>query len=128
LTSFSGSFAFLITVEDAAGNTAACDPVITEVAGALPEATALGASYPNPARVGSGASVTVPFTLAEATEVRVVVYDVLGREVAVLADGAMEAGRYEVGWSEARSLPSGTYVVRLTAGALTQTRRMMLLR
>jgi fibronectin type 3 domain-containing protein len=73
-------------------------------------------------------SVTVPFTLAEATEVRVVVYDVLGREVAVLADGAMEAGRYEVGWSEARSLPSGTYVVRLTAGALTQTRRMMLLR
>jgi hypothetical protein len=128
LTSFSGSFAFLVTVEDAAGNTAACDPVVTEVAGALPEATALLPSYPNPARVGSGMAVTVPFSLAEATDVRVVVYDVLGREVAVLADGAMEAGSYEVSWSEAAGLPSGTYVVRLEAGAFARTQRLTLVR
>jgi hypothetical protein len=119
---------FFVTVADAAGNEAVCDPVLTDLAGALPEATALEAAYPNPARVSSGAPVSVPFRLAEASEVRVVVYDVLGREVAVLADGVMEPGRYEVSWPEAASLPAGSYVVRMTAGAHVQTQRLTLLR
>lgn len=125
VTSFSGSFAFLVRVEDAAGNAAVCDPVVTEVGGALPEMTALGAAYPNPAR---GASVRVPFSLAEASAVRVVVYDVLGREVAVLAEGPMEAGRYEVAWPEASRLSPGTYVVRLKAGPSSSTQRITLVR
>jgi hypothetical protein len=117
---------FFVTVADAAGNTAVCDPVLTDLAGALPEATALLPSYPNPA--SGSAAVSVPFTLAEAAEVRVAVYDVLGREVAVLADEVMEPGRYEVSWPEARSLPSGSYVVRLAAGAHVQTQRLTLVR
>jgi hypothetical protein len=119
---------FFVTVADAAGNEALCDPVLTDLAGALPEMTALLPSYPNPARVGSGAAVSVPFRLAEASKVRVVVYDVLGREVAVLADGVMEPGSYEVSWPEASSLPSGSYVVRMTAGAHVQTQRLTLVR
>jgi hypothetical protein len=119
---------FFVTVADAAGNTAVCDPVLTDLAGALPEATALLPSYPNPARVGSGAPVSVPFRLAEASEVRVAVYDVLGREVAVLADGVMDAGTYEASWPEARSLPAGSYVVRLAAGEHVQTQRLTLVR
>ncbi len=126
VTTFSGAFAFLVTVTDAAGNAAVCDPVITDLVGAIPEVTSLGTSYPNP--VSAGATVTVPFTLAEASSVRVVVYDVLGREVAVLADEEKAAGSYEVAWPEAASLPAGTYVVRLTAGAFTQTQRLTLVR
>jgi hypothetical protein len=57
-----------------------------------------------------------------------VVYDVLGREVAVLADEAMEAGSYEVAWPEAGSLPAGTYLVRMTAGSVVQTERLTLVR
>jgi hypothetical protein len=124
----SGSFTFLVTVADAAGNTAVCDPVVTDLAGALPEATALSGAYPNPARLSGASVVTVPFRLAEATQVRVVVYDVLGREVAVLADEAMEAGSYEVAWPEAGSLPAGTYLVRMTAGSVVQTERLTLVR
>ena len=119
---------FFVTVADAAGNTAVCDPVVTDLAGALPETTALSPAYPNPARVSSGAPVSVPFRLAEASKVRVVVYDVLGREVAVLADGVMEPGSYEVSWPEASSLPSGSYVVRMTAGVHVQTQRLTLVR
>ncbi|MEO1077723.1 MAG: sialidase family protein, partial [Bacteroidota bacterium] len=52
------------------------------------EAFALGAPYPNPTRE----AVTVPLTLAEPGAVRVVVVDVLGRQVAVLAEGARAAG------------------------------------
>ena len=125
-TVLAGRFTFLVTVADAAGNTAACDPVVTDLAGALPQATALGASYPNPVR--AGAVLTVPFSLAEASDVRVVVYDVLGREVAVLAEASYEAGSYEVSWPEASSLPAGTYLVRLEAGAFTQTQRLTLVR
>ena len=127
VTSTAGRMTFFVTVSDAAGNAAVCDPVVTDLAGALPQATALGASYPNP--VGVGSAVTVPFTLAEAADVRVVVYDVLGREVAVLADGAMSAGSYAVSWPEAASLPAGSYVVRLTTEAgFTQTQRLTLVR
>jgi hypothetical protein len=102
--------------------------VVTDLAGALPEATALSGAYPNPARLSGASVVTVPFRLAEATQVRVVVYDVLGREVAVLADEAMEAGSYEVAWPEAGSLPAGTYLVRMTAGSVVQTERLTLVR
>ena len=128
VTTLAGRIAFLVTVSDAAGNSSVCDPVITDLAGALPETTALLQAYPNPARVGQGASVTVPFRLAEASAVRIVVYDVLGREVAVLADDELGAGSYEVGWPEARSLPAGSYLVRLTAGATVQTQRLTLIR
>ncbi len=126
-TSLSGSFAFLVTVADAAGNTAVCDPVITQIAGVLPNVTALGLSYPNPAAVGS-ATVRVPFTLAETADVRIAVYDALGREVAVLADDTMGPGAYEVDWPEAAALPVGTYIARLVAGTVVQTQRLVIVR
>ena len=66
--------------------------------------------------------------MAEASDVRMTVYDVLGREVAVLVDGAYAAGSYEVAWPEAASLPAGTYTLRLEAGAFRQTQRITLLR
>lgn len=83
----------------------------------------LGAAYPNPA---SGA-VTVPLVLSEAADVRLVVYDVLGRAVAVLADGALEPGSHEATLDTA-GLPSGVYLVRLTAGNRVATRRVTVLR
>jgi hypothetical protein len=69
----------------------------------------LGTPYPNP----SSGAVTVPLVLPEAAEVRVVVYDVLGRQVAMLAEGQTEAGRREL-TLDGRALPAGLYVVRAT--------------
>ncbi|HLA64747.1 MAG TPA: hypothetical protein VK610_09990, partial [Rhodothermales bacterium] len=86
--------------------TSAAEPGAGAAAGLVRAFTAA----PNPL----GAAGSVAFELAAAARVRVAAYDVLGREVAVLADGPYPAGRSRVGW-DAAALPSGLYVVRLVA-------------
>ncbi|MEM9997996.1 MAG: T9SS type A sorting domain-containing protein [Bacteroidota bacterium] len=87
------------------------------------ETEALGAVYPNPA----GGAVTVPVTLAESTEVTVVVYDVLGRAVATVARERVEAGAHAFGL-DTGTLAPGVYVVRLDAGSTTATQRFTVVR
>ncbi len=94
----------------------------------VPAEYALQAAYPNPTSRGA----TVPFDLPEPAEVRVVVYDLLGREVAVLAEGLHEAGRHKAEF-EASRLSSGVYVIRAeiapTAGAMRAfTQKLTLVR
>lgn len=57
--------------------------------------------------------------------VRLSVYDVLGREVAILIDQYLNAGEQHVVW-KADNLPSGFYMYRLKAGGTIQTERMIL--
>jgi hypothetical protein len=79
--------------------------------------------YPNP----SAEAATVTLTLAEAAEVRAAVYDVLGREVAVLHDGPLAVGAHE--WSlDGHELPSGPYLVRASTGREVVAARLTLLR
>ncbi len=93
----------------------------------LPEAFALGASYPNP----SAGRTLIPYALPEAADVRVEVYDALGRRVAVVVDGQREAGRHEAAL-EAGRLASGVYLYRMTATApgqrFSEARRMLVVR
>jgi hypothetical protein len=91
-------------------------------ASALPAEAGL-AAYPNP----FARQAALVFALPAPERVRLSVYDVLGREVARLVDGEVEAGRHEavLGGS---GLPSGVYLVRLEAGAFVQTRRITRLR
>jgi hypothetical protein len=90
----------------------------------VPSAFALHAAYPNP----SGGRTTLRYDVAEAGLVRIAVYDLLGREMAVLAAGLVGAGAHEAAL-DGRALPAGVYFVRMTAdGGFTQTRRITLLR
>ena len=89
----------------------------------VPGRFALAANYPNP----FNPQTTIPFTLHAAGAVRLAVFDVLGREVAVLVDEARPAGAYRVTW-QANDLPSGLYLYRLTMGGESVTRRMTLLK
>ena len=89
---------------------------------ALPDVLAL-AAYPNPARQRATLAVEVP----EAGMLRVSLYDALGREVAVLADGERPAGRHEI-VVQVSSLPAGLYVVRAQAGSETITRTITVVR
>jgi hypothetical protein len=77
----------------------------------VPVDFALGSAYPNPFNPGT----VVPFELASAGPVRLAVYDVTGRQVALLANTTMAAGRHSVAW-DASGLPSGVYVIQLRAG------------
>lgn len=79
--------------------------------------------YPNP----SFGEATVALTLAEAAEVRVAVFDVLGREVAVLHEGSMAAGERALAFETAR-LPSGLYLVRAKGETFSASLRMTVVR
>jgi hypothetical protein len=99
-------------------------PVTVASEGAPAEAEASRLSvYPNPA-VGAA---TVALTLAEAGEVRVSVFDMLGREVAVLHEGSLPAGRHAFDLGR-RALPVGVYFVRVVGDGFGLTQRMTIVR
>ncbi|NNF58761.1 MAG: T9SS type A sorting domain-containing protein [Rhodothermaceae bacterium] len=99
-------------------------PVANEPGLDVPDTFALHAAYPNP----FASRATLRYDIAEAGPVRLAVYDLLGREVAVLADSERAAGRYEV-LLDGSGLASGVYLVRMIAGAdVLQSRRVTLLR
>lgn len=98
-------------------------PVGSEGAEEPPAQFALEAAYPNP----FNPRATIGFSLPQSAEVRLAVYDVLGREVAVLVEGVRPAGRHEAVF-EASGLPTGVYLYRLAAGRLSETRRMLLVK
>ncbi len=84
---------------------------------------ALGNNYPNP----FNPTTVVPFSIAESAQVSIKVYDLLGREVAVLVDGALSAGVHEVVF-EASALPTGVYLIRMEAAGMVQIQRMTLMK
>lgn len=89
----------------------------------VPQAITLAANYPNP----FNPATTIGYTLNQATEVRLTVYDLLGRHVATLAQGLQPAGRYEVPF-DASQLSSGVYLYRLEAAGQRLTRSMLLVK
>ena len=92
-----------------------------EQAAETPRTFALEGNYPNPFNLAT----TIRYMLPERTHVRLTVYDVLGREVAVLVEGLQATGAYEHVF-EAGGLPSGVYLYRLDAGGMIRTSAMLL--
>jgi hypothetical protein len=90
---------------------------------ATPEVVSLDAAYPNP----FADRTAFPVVLPEAADMHIEAYDVLGREVAVLAHGAFSAGPHEITF-DASKLPSGVYMVRMTVGKTVLTRRVTVVR
>ncbi len=99
------------------------DDLVARSEASLPNEATLNAAYPNP----FVAATTLSFALPTATDVTLEVLDVLGRRVALLAEGEWEAGSHTVGF-DASSLPSGAYLVRLATDTGAQTQRITLLR
>ncbi len=124
--SYSAGGAIVVTVENGAGLTSDCDPVVEQISASIPERSALLGNYPNPA-VGS---TTIEVRVAEPGPVRLEVYDLLGRKVSTLIDREMMPGTYQVEWtrSETARLSSGTYLYRLEAGDVATSRKLTLLR
>ncbi len=84
---------------------------------------ALLQNYPNPFNPSTEISYQVPVT----SPVRLAVYDLLGRELAVLVNETKAPGSYNARF-DASSLASGVYMYRLEAGTFTYTRRMALVK
>ena len=79
-------------------------------------------NYPNP----FNPSTVVRYQLPVASNVRLAVYDLLGREVAVLVDGKNAAGTHEVKF-DGTGLSSGVYFYNIRAGNFVATKRLLLL-
>ncbi|HYE57682.1 MAG TPA: T9SS type A sorting domain-containing protein, partial [Rhodothermales bacterium] len=94
-----------------------------ESAEAVPTSVVLESVYPNPATIGA----TVRFGMPVPARVRVVLYDALGRERAVLVDEDLGMGMHRAP-IDASSLPSGVYVVRMSTGTDIQTRPLVIAR
>lgn len=88
-----------------------------------PQSISLAQNYPNP----FNPATTVRYSIGSASYVTIGVTDLLGRNVAMLAEGRMEPGEYSVRF-DGTSLPAGVYRYRLTAGEFTMTRKMVLVK
>ncbi len=88
-----------------------------------PAAYALEPVYPNP----FNPTAVISFELRAASEIKLAVYDIAGREIEVLGAGCWGLGKYSVVW-DASSQSSGVYFVRLETKDFTQTQKMLLVK
>ncbi|MCC6477445.1 T9SS type A sorting domain-containing protein [bacterium] len=88
-----------------------------------PTEFALNQNYPNP----FNPTTRIEFTLGEASDVSLRVFDVTGREVSSLIKGSMSAGSHSVEF-DAANLSAGVYFYELKAGTFASVRKMMLLK
>ncbi len=89
-----------------------------------PLVTRLDGNYPNP----FNPTTVIRFQLSVAGKTRLSVYDILGREVAVLVNEDRAAGQYQVNFN-ASALSSGVYLYRMQLnGEVISTRRMTLVK
>ena len=89
----------------------------------LPLTYALHPNYPNP----FNPATHIQFTIPEQTDVKLQIFDVLGRQVDVLVNKTLPIGHHEILWSP-NNLSSGFYFYKLEAGSFMQTRKMILLK
>ncbi len=89
----------------------------------LPTVTALTGNYPNP----FNPTTEIRYQKSEIGHIRLSVYDLLGREVAVLVNSVQPEGQYSVSFN-AMNLSSGVYLIRMQAGEQSFTRKMMLVK
>jgi hypothetical protein len=122
---------YKVTALDHAGNES--DPASPDVTTGAGEATtptryALHQNVPNP----FNPMTTIRYSLPEASDVSLVVYDAAGHRVRTLVGGSMPPGNHEVPWDgvddDGVRVASGVYFYRLEAGVFVQTRRMVLIR
>ncbi len=98
-------------------------PTAVEDLGGIAADFALAQNYPNP----FNPQTNIRFTLAKPGQVSLKVFNLLGEEVATLADEHRMQGQYQVSWTP-DGLQSGMYIYRLTAGDFVAARTMLYLK
>ena len=89
---------------------------------------ALSANYPNP----FNPSTTIDYSIATASDVSIVVYDMMGREVKTLVADFATPGSYSVVWdaknNEGLSVSAGMYVYKMISGDFVEVNKMLLVK
>lgn len=94
----------------------------------IPQQFYLYSNYPNP----FNPSTSIVYDLPKSVFVRLVVYDLLGNEVATLVEKKQNAGSYTVKWDGlsdfGRQMPTGIYIYRIQAGNFSSYKKMLLIK
>lgn len=83
----------------------------------------LKGNYPNP----FNPSTLIEFSIAQASNVKLAIYNVLGEEISVISNTFLQAGNYMYEWN-ASEFASGVYFYKLEAGNFTETKKMLLIK
>lgn len=93
------------------------------VEGFIPSEYILEQNYPNP----FNPVTTISYSIPAESQVSLVIYDIMGRQVSELVNGKQSAGSYNIQF-DAYSVASGTYFYKLTAGEFVSVKKMVLLK
>jgi len=96
---------------------------IKQISELVPSKYSLSQNYPNP----FNPTTNIKFDVARLGDVKIVVYDVMGREVQTLVNESLKPGTYEASF-DASSLNSGVYFYKLITDGFTETKKMLLLK
>lgn len=101
---------------------------IQTISNEIPKGYKLEQSYPNPFNPVTKIKFDIPSTLkGEMSNIKLIIYDVAGREVEILVNEQLNPGIYEVEWNGA-NYSTGVYYYKLSAGEYTETKRAVLLK
>jgi enterochelin esterase family protein len=89
----------------------------------IPTSFSLAQNYPNPFNPGT----TIEYSLPQAENVKLIIYNLLGEQVDVLVNDYQMAGKYKLAFS-ANNLPSGIYFYNIVAGNFVESKKMMLIK
>jgi len=79
--------------------------------------------YPNP----FNPNTTIEYTLPTSTNISIVIYDMLGKEIIRLIDGFKNSGNYKITW-QANNVSSGVYYCTMRCGDFLETKKIILLK
>ena len=96
---------------------------VNNISSEIPDLYVLYQNYPNP----FNPVTKIKFSLPKSTHVKLIIYDVLGKEIAVMINQKQSAGTYEADW-DGSNYPSGVYFYKLITGEFTETKKMVLLK
>lgn len=100
---------------------------IKSISSEVPGKFSLKQNYPNPFNPSTKIKFNIPLLNGQAVLTELAVYDLLGRETAVLVNEQLQSGSYEVDFNAA-AYSSGVYFYTLRAGTYSETRKMLLIK
>jgi hypothetical protein len=96
---------------------------IKNISNTLPSSFSLSQNYPNP----FNPSTSIKYQIANSKLVTLKIYDILGKEIAILVNEKQSPGTYKVNW-DASAFPSGIYLYKLNSGDYSETKKMLLIK
>ena len=104
-----------------------CPNGLEKISTEIPNKFELFQNYPNPFNPTTKIRFFIPDVRDQMSEVRLVVYNILGREVVTLVNEKLSPGSYEVEW-DGTNYASGVYFYKLTTTGYTETKKLILLK